>query len=158
MLFRSALGGQIVDATVVPAPKQRNTEEEKAVIKEGRIPPSAGRTNQLTDAKWRVVSSYLPAEPPRGLPRRWQGLCDAILFVLRTGAPWRCLQPGFTPWQTVYRWFARLRDRGCFQNLDHPLRSRCDGSRQAHRTVSMSYETDSQSLQALIKPALRWQA
>lgn len=33
-----AMGGQIIDATVVPAPKQRNTEEEKAAIKEGRIP------------------------------------------------------------------------------------------------------------------------
>ena len=33
-----AMGGQIVDTTVVPAPKQRNTEEQKAAIKEGRIP------------------------------------------------------------------------------------------------------------------------
>lgn len=33
-----AVGGQIIDATVVPAPEQRNTEAEKAAIKEGRIP------------------------------------------------------------------------------------------------------------------------
>ena len=33
-----AMGGQIIDATVVPAPKQRNTQEEKTAIKEGRIP------------------------------------------------------------------------------------------------------------------------
>jgi transposase, IS5 family len=32
------MGGQIIDATVVPAPKQRNTEEDKAAIKDGRIP------------------------------------------------------------------------------------------------------------------------
>jgi IS5 family transposase len=32
-----AMGGQIIDATV-PAPKQRNTEAEKAAIKEGRVP------------------------------------------------------------------------------------------------------------------------
>ena len=31
-----AMGGQIVDATLVPAPKQRNTEAEKAAIKKGR--------------------------------------------------------------------------------------------------------------------------
>ena len=30
--------GQIVDASVVPAPKQRNTEDEKAAIKQGKIP------------------------------------------------------------------------------------------------------------------------
>ena len=33
-----AMGGQIVDATMVAAPKQRNTEDEKRAIKEGRIP------------------------------------------------------------------------------------------------------------------------
>jgi transposase, IS5 family len=33
-----AMGGQIVDATVVEAPRQRNTDEEKREIKEGRVP------------------------------------------------------------------------------------------------------------------------
>src|SRR3954466_12344524 len=33
-----AMRGQIVDATIVAAPKQRNTIEEKQAIKEGRIP------------------------------------------------------------------------------------------------------------------------
>ena len=33
-----AMGGQIVDATVVAAPKQRNTEAEKAELKAGRVP------------------------------------------------------------------------------------------------------------------------
>src|SRR6188472_633456 len=32
-----AMGGQIVDATVVAAPKQRNTEDEKRALREGRI-------------------------------------------------------------------------------------------------------------------------
>jgi len=33
-----AMGGQIVDASIVTAPKQRNTEAEKAAIKAGQIP------------------------------------------------------------------------------------------------------------------------
>jgi transposase, IS5 family len=33
-----ATGGQIIDASLIAAPKQRNTEAEKAAIKEGRIP------------------------------------------------------------------------------------------------------------------------
>jgi len=33
-----AMGGQIVDATIVAAPKQRNTEAEKADIKAGKVP------------------------------------------------------------------------------------------------------------------------
>jgi transposase len=37
-----AMGGQIVDATVVAAPKQRNTGDEKRALKEGRIPEAWG--------------------------------------------------------------------------------------------------------------------
>lgn len=32
------MSGQIVDATIVAAPKQRNTIEEKKAIREGRVP------------------------------------------------------------------------------------------------------------------------
>jgi len=54
-----AMGGQIIDATVVPAPKQRNTQEEKAAIKEGRIPERwkdkpAKLRQKDTDARWSV--------------------------------------------------------------------------------------------------------
>lgn len=57
-----AMGGQIIDASVVPAPKQRNTDEEKAAIKEGRIPeawkekPAKARQKDR-DARWTVKYS-----------------------------------------------------------------------------------------------------
>ncbi len=35
-----AMSGQIVDATIVAAPKQRNTDGEKKAIREGHIPDS----------------------------------------------------------------------------------------------------------------------
>ena len=37
-----AMSGQIIDASIVAAPKQRNTDGEKRDIKEGRIPPAVG--------------------------------------------------------------------------------------------------------------------
>jgi transposase len=79
--------------------------------------------SSLTDAEWQIVITYLPPSPATGRPRRWswRDLLDAILFVLRTGAPWRCLPPGFPPWQTTYRWFAWLRDHRFFQALNHAL-------------------------------------
>ena len=33
-----AMSGQIVDASLIAAPRQRNTNDEKKAIKEGRIP------------------------------------------------------------------------------------------------------------------------
>ena len=52
-----ARGGQIIDATLVPVPKQRNTREENAEIKAGRLPdgwdenPDRLRQKDL-DARW----------------------------------------------------------------------------------------------------------
>jgi IS5 family transposase len=57
-----AMGGQIIDATVVPAPRQRNTEEEKAAIKQGKIPERwkerpAKLRQKDRDARWTVKYS-----------------------------------------------------------------------------------------------------
>ena len=57
-----AMGGQIVDASLVAAPKQRNTEEEKVAIKEGRIPEAwktkpAKLRQKDRDARWTVKFS-----------------------------------------------------------------------------------------------------
>jgi transposase, IS5 family len=61
-----AMGGQIIDATIVAAPKQRNTKEEKQAIKEGRIPEDwkdkpAKLAQKDRDARWTV--KYTKAKP-----------------------------------------------------------------------------------------------
>jgi IS5 family transposase len=68
-----AMGGQIIDATIVAAPKQRNTDGEKREIKEGRVPAEwATRPAKLRqkdrDARWTV--KYTKAKPSEdGAPR-----------------------------------------------------------------------------------------
>jgi len=57
-----AMGGQIVDASLVAAPKQRNTEDEKDAIKQGRIPERwkakpAKLRQKDRDARWTVKFS-----------------------------------------------------------------------------------------------------
>ena len=61
-----AMSGQIVDATIVAAPKQRNTLEEKKAIREGRIPDAwrdkpAKIAQKDRDARWTV--KYSKAKP-----------------------------------------------------------------------------------------------
>ena len=48
-------------------------------------------------------------------------IINAIFYVLRGGIAWRLLPDSFPPWRTVYRWFARLRDDGVFESLNHLL-------------------------------------
>ena len=57
-----AMGGQIVDATIVVAPKQRNSDGEKADIKARKIPPAwqdkpAKLRQKDRDARWTVKFS-----------------------------------------------------------------------------------------------------
>jgi hypothetical protein len=65
-----AMSGQLVDASIVAAPKQRNTRAEKQAIREGRVPedwqdrPSAARRTAL-----RAGPSRRP-RPNRARPRR----------------------------------------------------------------------------------------
>jgi IS5 family transposase len=61
-----AMSGQIVDATIVAAPKQRNTLEEKKAIRDGRIPEGwTDKPKKLAqkdrDARWTV--KYSKAKP-----------------------------------------------------------------------------------------------
>ena len=61
-----AMSGQIVDATIVATPKQRNTLEEKKAIKEGHIPADwkdkpAKLVQKDRDARWTV--KYSKAKP-----------------------------------------------------------------------------------------------
>ncbi len=68
-----AMGGQIIDASLVACPKQRNTDAEKQAIKEGRIPEGwsdkpAKLAQKDRDARWTVKwSKAKPAED--GSPR-----------------------------------------------------------------------------------------
>jgi IS5 family transposase len=63
-----AMGGQIIDTSIVACPKQRNTEEEKRDIKAGRIPEDwkqkpAKLAQKDRDARWTVKwSKAKPAE------------------------------------------------------------------------------------------------
>jgi IS5 family transposase len=68
-----AMGGQIVDASLISAPKQRNTEAEKAAIKEGRIPEDwkakpAKLAHKDRDARWTVKFSKAKPKPDGTMP------------------------------------------------------------------------------------------
>lgn len=47
---------------------------------------------------------------------------DAVLHVDRTGIPWRYLPHDFTPWETVYGYFAAWQKDGVFDQLNGLLR------------------------------------
>jgi IS5 family transposase len=68
-----AMGGQIVDASLIAAPKQRNTQDEKKDLKEGRIPEDwkarpARLRQKDRDARWTVKFSKAKERPDGSKP------------------------------------------------------------------------------------------
>ncbi|QCO00317.1 transposase (plasmid) [Azospirillum argentinense] len=60
-----ALGGQIIDASIVEAPRQRLTREEKRQIRDGEDPPwpPAKARQKDTQARWTVKRGRVKAKP-----------------------------------------------------------------------------------------------
>lgn len=60
----------------------------------------------LTDKQWQRLTGSLPAPKRRGRPRRDdREVQGGILWVLRTGAPWKDMPERYPPYQTCHRRF-----------------------------------------------------
>jgi transposase len=56
----------------------------------------------LTDREWLRLAPLLPPRSRKGRPPKDHRLIlDALLWLDRTGAPWRDLPGRFGPWRTV---------------------------------------------------------
>lgn len=79
----------------------------------------------VTDAEWALIADAFPEPAATGRPRRDpRRVLDGILWVLRTGSPWRDLPDEFGTWKTAWRMFDQWTSDG---TLDEILR-RLQGS------------------------------
>ncbi len=80
----------------------------------------------LTDAQWELLRPLLPDAKPGGRPRSadLREVVNAMLYLLRTGCPWRHLPHALPPWGTVWSYFRRWRDDGTLERLHDELRAR----------------------------------
>jgi transposase len=91
----------------------------------GRVSsPRRGYPCDLTDAQWALIEPLLPEPSTEGRrekhPRR--EIVNAILYIVRSGCPWRYLPADLPPWQTVYWYFVRWEDAGVTEKLLATLR------------------------------------
>ena len=74
----------------------------------------------LTDDEWECIKDLLPEPAATGRPPRdRRRVVDGILWIVRTGSPWRDLPEEFGPWQTTWRLFDKWNGDG---TLDEILR------------------------------------
>ena len=83
-----------------------------------------GYPSDLTDAQWDLVKDLLPEPSGDGRPEKHprREIVNAILYLVRSGCPWRYLPADLPPWQTVYWYFTRWEDAGVTEKLLAVLR------------------------------------
>ncbi len=86
--------------------------------------------DMLTDTQWEHLQPLLPPlQRGRGRPNKDHRLIvNAILWVNRTGAPWRDLPDEYGPWQTVATRFYRWRRAGIWDRILAALQEEADAA------------------------------
>ena len=73
----------------------------------------------LTNRQWNLICPLLPGKPSdpgrTGADNRLT--LEGILWIMRTGAPWRDLPPHFGNWNTVHRRFRWWVKTGVFDRI-----------------------------------------
>jgi putative transposase len=82
--------------------------------------------SDLTDAEWEILEPFIPevsedATVPT-ISRR--EIVNGILYVLRSGCPWRLMPHDLPAWGTVYYYFRTWRIAGIWDKAMHALRKR----------------------------------
>jgi transposase len=78
----------------------------------------------LTDGQWKRLDPLIPLPSLEGRPPivERREIESVILYVLRSGCPWRLLPHEFPAWGTVYYYFRRWEREGVWKQVLQSLR------------------------------------
>ena len=107
--------------------------------------------SDLNDEQWELIKSHFTTGN-YGKSRKYSQrlLVDAIFYITKTGCQWRFLPKEYPPWKTVYSFYKRAKDRGCWEKMMRDLvqKSRIKMGRNPDPSYSL---IDSQSVKTTDK-------
>ena len=87
------------------------------------------RRHELSEVQWEAVKDVLPSPRTFGRrPRPAREMLNAMMWILKTGAPWRDLPERYGPWETAYRRFREWSGQGVIDRVLRRLKLRLDES------------------------------
>jgi transposase len=83
------------------------------------------RRYELTDEEWDRIESLLPGRDgdPGGHGEDNRQFVNAVIWIARSGAPWRDLPERFGLWNSVYQRFNRWSKAGVWEQVYRALQS-----------------------------------
>ena len=84
--------------------------------------------HELGDEEWAEISHLLPTRARTGRPPRdSRVMLNALLWILRSGSPWRDLpRERFGPWTAAYARFRQWRESGLLDQIFEHVLGRLD--------------------------------
>jgi transposase len=82
------------------------------------------RRHEISDADWDRIKDLLPGQPGQhgGVAQDNRRFVNAVLWVARTGAPWRDLPERLGHWNSAWRRFDRWAAKGVWARVLAALR------------------------------------
>lgn len=73
--------------------------------------------HELTDEQWKLVEKFIPTRRGAKSLRGDRNFVNAVMWRLKTGAPWRDIPERYGSWKSVYNRFDRWSKRGVWEHL-----------------------------------------
>ncbi len=111
------------------------------------MPERKAYPSDLTDAQWEVLEPLIPAvaEDATNVAYSRREIVNGILYVLRSGCPWRLVPHDLPAWGTVYWYFRTWRNEGVWDQILHTLRKQVR-HKQGREPEPSAAVIDSQSI------------
>ncbi len=79
--------------------------------------------SDLTDAEWELLEPLIPAISPEAVNVVYtrREIVNGILYVLRSGCPWRLVPHDLPAWGTLYDYFRTWRKEGIWDDVQKSL-------------------------------------
>ena len=85
------------------------------------------RRYEVTDEQWKLIEPLIPEAAATGRKRvPPRTVLNGLLWVLRSGSPWRDLPERYGPWQSIYHHFNSWRRTKVFERILEALQMRLD--------------------------------
>lgn len=117
--------------------------------------PFRAYPTDLTDERRTILTPFIPPTPKNGRPRQadTREAMNAVLYLWRTGCPWRNLPHDLPPYRTVFYYFTKWRNSGVWKRIHDKLQEGASESEQ-RKAAPRAGIVDSQSVKTAEKEGL----
>jgi len=88
------------------------------------MPPK--RRYELTDEQWALIAPLMPKTKPGGRWNDHRTTLDGMMWVLKSGSPWRDMPERYGSWKSVYDRFRRWSADGTIDRILKRLQYKLD--------------------------------